>query len=97
MFFCAIDTQSFLICPCDAAAPFHAALDDPFIIRYEGSFYDNNDLCIVTEFCDCGDLFGEIKARYAAQAYLSEREVLDVFVMIAAGLSHVHSQRILHR
>ena len=27
-------------------------LDCPYIIRYHESFMNNEDLCIVTEFCD---------------------------------------------
>uniref|UniRef100_A0A7S0R2F9 non-specific serine/threonine protein kinase n=1 Tax=Chlamydomonas leiostraca TaxID=1034604 RepID=A0A7S0R2F9_9CHLO len=74
-------------------------LDHPNIIGYKESFIDKSDgaLCIVTSFCEEGDLFNKIRKRAAGNQLFTEEEVMDMFVQIAAGLMHIHSKRILHR
>jgi len=75
-----------------------AQLDHPNIIAYKESFVDQEGgLCIVTSFCEEGDLFHRIRSRAKAKEYFSENEVMDMFVQIASALMFIHSKRILHR
>ncbi|KAL6747220.1 kinase-like domain-containing protein [Haematococcus lacustris] len=74
-------------------------LDHPNIIGYKESFIDPKDgaLCIITTFCEEGDLFTRISKRRAANQFFSEHEIMDMFVQIASSLQYIHSKRILHR
>jgi serine/threonine protein kinase len=55
------------------------------VIRYEESFLDKNHLCIVTEFCEHGDLHSEIQRRKKDSLFYSEDEVMETFVQILMG------------
>ncbi|KAF5836952.1 kinase-like domain-containing protein [Dunaliella salina] len=56
-------------------------LDHPNIIAYKESFVDQEGgLCIVTSFCEEGDLFHRIRSRAKAKEYFSENEIMDMFV-----------------
>eukprot|EP00877_Chromochloris_zofingiensis_P006228 jgi/Chrzof1/1859/Cz10g23280.t1 len=60
-----------------------STLDHPNIIAYKDSFLDQDGaLCIVTTFCDEGDMFSRIKARAAAGQYFSESEIMDYFIQV---------------
>jgi hypothetical protein len=62
-----------------------AQLDHPNIISYKESFIDPKDgaLCIVTSFCEDGDLFTRIRKRQQANNQLfTEDEVMDMFVQV---------------
>lgn len=61
------------------------------------SFFDDKHLCIVTEYCENGDLASEIRARKEAERAYTEDEVMDKFVQVLLGLAHIHNNRILHR
>ncbi|KAG2448901.1 hypothetical protein HYH02_006249 [Chlamydomonas schloesseri] len=74
------------------------SLDHPNIIRYRESFVDKDgSLCIVTSFCEEGDLFNRIRKKAAAKEYFTEDEVMNMFVQIASAISYIHSKRVLHR
>ncbi|GIL57802.1 hypothetical protein Vafri_13045 [Volvox africanus] len=74
------------------------SLDHPNIIRYRESFVDKEGaLCIVTSFCEEGDLFTRIRKKVAQKEYFTEDEVMNMFVQIASAISYIHSKRILHR
>ncbi|GFR44592.1 hypothetical protein Agub_g5870 [Astrephomene gubernaculifera] len=74
------------------------SLDHPNIIRYRESFVDKDGaLCIVTSFCEEGDLFTRIRKKASHKEYFSEEEVMNMFVQIASAISYIHSKRILHR
>jgi NIMA (never in mitosis gene a)-related kinase 1/4/5 len=73
-------------------------MDHPNILRYHDSFVDDaTRLCIVTEFCNAGDLYTDIQARKEAESPLTENEVMDIFVQVLLALHHVHGKRVLHR
>lgn len=61
-------------------------MDHPNIIAYKESFIDKSDgaLCIVTSFCEEGDLFNKIRKRSAANQLFTENEVMDMFVQVGA-------------
>ncbi|PNH02758.1 Serine/threonine-protein kinase Nek4 [Tetrabaena socialis] len=74
------------------------SLDHPNIIRYRESFVDKEgSLCIVTSFCEEGDLFTLIRKKAAQKEYFTEEEVMDIFVQTADAVSFIHSKRVLHR
>ncbi|KAL6753207.1 kinase-like domain-containing protein [Haematococcus lacustris] len=73
-------------------------LDHPNIIGYKERYAPHDGaLCIITTFCEEGDLFTRISKRRAANQFFSEHEIMDMFVQIASSLQYIHSKRILHR
>lgn len=66
------------------------------VVRYEESFIDRENLCIVMELCE-GDLDTEIKKHKAHGTTYTEDEIMETFVQVLMGLSHIHNNRILHR
>ncbi|MEW5314097.1 MAG: hypothetical protein WDW38_005617 [Sanguina aurantia] len=81
-----------------AEAQLLSSLDNPNIIAYKESFMDKDQsLCIVTYFCEEGDLFNKIKARAATQQYFNEDDIMDIFIQTAMALKYIHSKKILHR
>jgi serine/threonine protein kinase len=71
--------------------------DNPAARRYYDCFSTGDNLHIVMEHCDLGDLASQLKARAAEAQLLSEADVLLWFVQICQALQHVHQRGILHR
>lgn len=62
------------------------SLDHPNIIRYRESFVDKDGaLCIVTSFCEEGDLFTRIRKKAAQKEYFSEEEAMNMFVQVTSA------------
>lgn len=57
-----------------------ASLRHPNIVGFVESFVENSMLCIVTEFCDGGDLSTLLAAQRGVA--LSEARVLNIFVQV---------------
>eukprot|EP00927_Polykrikos_kofoidii_P012070 TRINITY_DN15180_c0_g1_i1.p1 TRINITY_DN15180_c0_g1~~TRINITY_DN15180_c0_g1_i1.p1 ORF type:complete len:1213 (-),score=201.71 TRINITY_DN15180_c0_g1_i1:71-3709(-) len=57
------------------------------------------ELVIVMEYCDSGDLRGEVKRRAAAKppAHIVESQIMCWFYQLTLALNYMHSQHILHR
>ena len=69
-----------------------------FIVKYYDSFIDrDNNLNIVMEYCDSGDLNSLINKLKKEKQYLSEDEIWYYFIQISLGLAYIHSKNILHR
>lgn len=54
-------------------------------------------LCIVMEYANGGDLYNKINQKKKTGKLWTEDQVLDIFVQICLGVSHVHKHKILHR
>lgn len=67
----------------------------PNIITYHQSFEENNNLYIVTDYCDGGDLYSKIRSRNGI--FFPEEQILDWFVQICLAVKHVHDRKTLHR
>lgn len=75
-----------------------SSLNHPNIIGYKESFLDQTDaLCIVTTFCEEGDLFNKIRKRATQKQYFTENEIMDMFIQTASSLMYIHDKKILHR
>jgi len=72
-------------------------LKHKYIVKYYDSFQDNNNLNIVMEYCEYGDLDSYIKNLKKNNKHLSENQIWKFFIEICAGLSYMHNKKILHR
>ena len=65
------------------------------ILHYVTSFEENGALCIVTEYCDAGDLSEYLEDRKGK--LLSEDRVVMWFKEICSALEYLHERKTLHR
>jgi NIMA (never in mitosis gene a)-related kinase len=61
---------------------------------YVDHFLYGGQLCIMTEYCEGGDLAAALKRRTTP---LPEPELLAYLAQAALALQHVHSRAVLHR
>ena len=65
-------------------------LKHPNIVLYKESFIDENqNLNIVTTFCEGGDLYQKI--------FIQEKEIINALIQLLLGLSYIHDKKIVHR
>ncbi|KAF7655048.1 hypothetical protein LDENG_00061670 [Lucifuga dentata] len=72
-------------------------LQHPAILTFYHSFLHKHAFCIVTEFCQDGDLDVKLEEVREAGNTLSEIQVIDWLVQLLLGLHYMHERRILHR
>eukprot|EP00756_Hemistasia_phaeocysticola_P032662 Hpha_TRINITY_DN16421_c2_g4::TRINITY_DN16421_c2_g4_i1::g.158992::m.158992/K08857/NEK1_4_5; NIMA (never in mitosis gene a)-related kinase 1/4/5 len=72
-------------------------LRHPNIIEYVEDFEERENLYIVMEFANCGDLDRQIRSRSRDSKFFQEHEVLFMFLQLAMALDHIHSKKMLHR
>ncbi|NWV27793.1 NEK5 kinase, partial [Origma solitaria] len=65
------------------------------IVTFYASLQEKNNLYIVMEYCDGGDLMKWIHMQRGV--LFDEDQILSWFVQISLGLKHIHDKKILHR
>ena len=68
-----------------------------YVVKYYDSFIDNNNLYIVMEYCEGGDLFQYIEKNRKKKIKLKEKIIWQIFIQMILGLYSIHKQKILHR
>ena len=74
-----------------------SSVRSPYIVRYFESFEENNNLNIVMEYCNGGDLDEFIKKNKKTGYLLKEDMIWNIFIKICIGLATLHRAKILHR
>ena len=72
-------------------------LSHPHVVRFEDSFVLGQDVCIVMQFCEGGDLARLICEQRSAGRRLPETEVRGLLAQLGSALAHMHALRIVHR
>ena len=73
-------------------------LQHPHIVAYVDSYRDGDNLCILMEYANDGDLASRIAAKKRAGAHFSETEVLTILHQAASALACCHhTHKLLHR
>ncbi|XP_062588790.1 uncharacterized protein LOC134250433 [Saccostrea cucullata] len=70
-------------------------LQHEFILRTVTSYHEKGALCIVTEFCDQGNLSEFLERRN--DNFLDELRIVEWFRQICSALKYLHGRHILHR
>jgi len=65
-----------------------------YVVKYYDSFFENEDLNIVMEYCDNGDLCNYLSKQ---KQPLKEDLIWQIFIKITLGLTAIHKMKILHR
>ncbi|KAG8060469.1 hypothetical protein GUJ93_ZPchr0002g25702 [Zizania palustris] len=73
-----------------------ASLSSPYIVEYKDGWVDEGtSVCIVTNFCEGGDMAERIKK--ARGVLFSEERVCRWFTQLLLALDYLHCNRVLHR
>lgn len=72
-------------------------LRHPYIVRYHESFTDHGWLCILMDFCECGDLAKKISEARKSRSPMQESSIMKMFTQAISALKYIHDQHILHR
>lgn len=72
-------------------------INSKYVVKYRESFYEGEDLDIVMEYCDNGDLCNFLKHKKKKGIPLEEDLIWQIFIKITLGLTAIHKMKILHR
>ena len=67
--------------------------ENPYIVQFYNSFIINNNIWIITEFCDCGSVLDIMKITNKCY---KESEIASIIVMVLKGLQFLHLQKKYH-
>ena len=72
-------------------------LRHPNIIEYLDSFVDNQELVIVFEWAEAGDLKRQIRKAIEKRARFDERVIWKYFAQVCSAIQYMQKKRIMHR
>ena len=72
-------------------------LDHPNIVKYYKSFREDDQLYIIMEYFDNGDLNDYIKVLKYEKDKVKKEEIWNIFFQSISGLSYLHKNNVVHR
>ncbi|NWW17568.1 NEK11 kinase, partial [Falcunculus frontatus] len=72
-------------------------LDHPAIVKFYASFVERDSFCIITEYCEGGDLDFKIQEYKDSGKMFTQSQVIDWFIQLLLGVNYMHERLILHR
>ncbi|XP_017930694.1 serine/threonine-protein kinase Nek11 [Manacus vitellinus] len=72
-------------------------LDHPTIVKFYASFVERDSFCIITEYCEGGDLDFKIQECKDSGKIFTQSQVVEWFIQLLLGVNYMHERRILHR
>eukprot|EP01038_Epipyxis_sp_PR26KG_P009493 gene9493-12789_t len=78
---------------------FLASIRHRNIVGFLQAFLENNDseLCIIMEFCGCGDLAQKVERYKRKRAHIDEQIIWKYLIQCLKALHHLHDKGICHR
>ena len=81
-----------------------SSLTSPYIVKFYENFFDENNLNIIMEYCDGGDLSKYLQTNYSLGKFIKEEKIWKNFLQICVGkfiyylgIAYIHKKNILHR
>ena len=74
-----------------------SSIKSKYVVKYYDSFEEKNNLNIVMEYCDGGDLNDYIESQKKTGHLLKESIIWKFFIKITIGIADIHKLKILHR
>ena len=78
---------------------FLASVRHKNIVGFLQAFLENNEteLCIIMEYCGCGDLAQKVERYKRKRQYIDEAVIWKYLIQCLRALSHLHDKGICHR
>ncbi|XP_075043551.1 serine/threonine-protein kinase Nek11-like [Mixophyes fleayi] len=73
------------------------SLRHPLIVQFLGSFLEKEDFCIVTEYCEGGDLHHCIQLQKNKSLGFTEGHVMEWLIQLLLGVNYLHERLVMHR
>ncbi|CAC5411498.1 Serine/threonine-protein kinase Nek2,Probable serine/threonine-protein kinase nek3,Serine/threonine-protein kinase Nek1,Serine/threonine-protein kinase Nek8,Serine/threonine-protein kinase Nek3,Serine/threonine-protein kinase Nek4 [Mytilus coruscus] len=72
-------------------------LKHPHIVSFHESFYDQEFVYIVQDYCDGGSLDEKIQEAKEKNIQIEEKEIMCWFVQMTMAVQYIHLKKVLHR
>ena len=72
-------------------------LSHPNLIKCFFSFYNSENIYIIMDFCEFGDLFSLLQSVKKKKVFVNEDIIWNIAIQVLVGLNYLHSKKIIHR
>ena len=74
-----------------------STLSHPNLIKCFYSFCDSENIYIIMDFCEFGDLFSLLQSVKKKKVFVNEDIIWNIAIQVLIGLKYLHSKKIIHR
>ncbi|XP_018879241.2 serine/threonine-protein kinase Nek11 isoform X6 [Gorilla gorilla gorilla] len=67
-------------------------LDHPAIVKFHASFMEQDNFCIITEYCEGRDLDDKIQEYKQAGKIFPENQIIEWFIQLLLGVDYMHER-----
>ncbi|XP_073915231.1 serine/threonine-protein kinase Nek11 isoform X6 [Castor canadensis] len=67
-------------------------LDHPAIVKFHASFVEQDNFCIITEYCEGRDLDYKIQEYKEAGKIFPENQIIEWFIQLLLGVDYMHER-----